>query len=109
MQVLRRHEDLGLQPERTALAWVRTLASMMAIAVMFLKWIPDYGWLVLPPIIFASAVLLWVLFGSQRRYQQGVVGIAHDSIRAPLCEVIVLGGSVAVLVSFGFFLLYMIG
>lgn len=34
------HGDEGLQPERTSLAWVRTLLSLAAVALLCLRFLP---------------------------------------------------------------------
>lgn len=40
--------DPGLQPERTVLAWGRTLLAIGVIGVSYLRWLPHFGaWTVL--------------------------------------------------------------
>ncbi|MGW0040585.1 DUF202 domain-containing protein [Rhodococcus sp. NPDC003348] len=36
--------DPGLQPERTALSWVRTAAALAALAVLVVRCLPGPGW-----------------------------------------------------------------
>jgi len=40
------HDDSGLQPERTDLAWGRTSMAMVVAAAVFLRWLPHHGWFV---------------------------------------------------------------
>lgn len=97
--------DPGLQPERTSLAWGRTMLAMVVASMLFLRWIPDYGWF---PVILISLALVTaagVYLGQRRRYtrreaentagggEETRYGRAHDDAVA----VVVTGAAVVVL------------
>ena len=102
------HGDPGLQPERTALAWGRTMLALVTASAFFLRWLPTYG----PPILMLPAIsggaALAIYLTQRRRYQARSHGLAGESIEADLTAVfwtaaagVVLGGLgiVVVLVS----------
>ncbi|GLB69179.1 DUF202 domain-containing protein [Arthrobacter mangrovi] len=102
------HQDPGLQPERTALAWNRTALVLIITALMFLRWIPLFG----PVASFLSAgavaVALGASIGRSRRYRRQSAGIRSESL-APAASgvawvtaaVFVLGCAGAVQLSLG--------
>lgn len=70
--------DPGLQPERTSLAWSRTLLAMVSVSAVFLRWTPHYGpgMLLLPALAILAA--LGVALTQRHRTHRDVLGIAHD-------------------------------
>lgn len=77
----RGHVDLGLQPERTSLAWARSVVSLVVVSAILLRWIPFYGIWILPVVgfLWMSAIVLQVT--QDRRYRSGVDGIATGRLR----------------------------
>ncbi|MEX5259689.1 DUF202 domain-containing protein [Kocuria sp. CPCC 205263] len=49
------HDDPGLQPERTILAWGRTVLALITAAAICLRWISHHGPFVLA--LFTVAVI----------------------------------------------------
>lgn len=92
-----RHDDPGLQPERTLLAWRRTLLTLIGVCTLFLRWIPPFGWVALLPVIFSLMAGLLIQIGLNARYRKSARGITHERIPPPLLEVAVLGCTVMVL------------
>lgn len=84
----RPHGDPGLQPERTALAWGRTMLSLVTASAFFLRWLPTYG----PPILMLLAVsgstALAIYLTQRRRYRARSHGLAGESIEADLSAVL---------------------
>jgi len=75
--------DVGLQPERTALAWRRTALSMGAGGVVALRVFPEllgpWGYL---PAAIALAVAVVVFTAAQLRYRRSLKGGALLGITA---------------------------
>jgi ABC-type iron transport system FetAB permease component len=84
----RPHGDPGLQPERTALAWGRTMLALVTASAFFLRWLPTYG----PPILMLLAVsgsaALAIYLTQRRRYRARSHGLAGESIEADLSAVL---------------------
>ena len=85
------HDDPGLQPERTLLAWRRTLMTLLVVCTLFLRWIPHFGLITLLPITFSLMAALLIQIGLNARYRKSSKGLKQERIPAPLREVVVLG------------------
>ena len=103
----RPHGDPGLQPERTALSWGRTMLALCTAAAVYLRWVPSHGPFVLT--LFGTAVCTALgIYATQRvRYRKASRGIAEDritpdavAVAVTSCAVLALGvlGLVTVLV-----------
>lgn len=84
------HADLGLQPERTWLAWRRTLVSLVAASLFFLRWVPHHGRFAYLMVGLALAAALAIGVGQQRRYQRSVQAMHLGRGQAPWAEVLAL-------------------
>lgn len=91
------HDDPGLQPERTLLAWRRTLMTLLVVCTIFLRWIPHFGLIALLPVIVSLIAGILIQIGLNARYRKSTKGLKQERIPAPLREVVVLGGTVIVL------------
>jgi uncharacterized membrane protein YidH (DUF202 family) len=85
-----RHPDLGLQPERTWLAWRRTLVSLVAASLLFLRWVPNHGRFAFVMVAVALLAALGIGLGQQRRYRHGVEAINQGRAQSPVAEVLAL-------------------
>jgi hypothetical protein len=81
-----RHDDPGLQPERTLLA-----------CLLFLRWIPPFGLMALLPIMVSLVAAMLIQIGLNARYRKSAKGMTQERIPAPLREVAALGCTVIVL------------
>ncbi|MGN8131832.1 DUF202 domain-containing protein [Paenarthrobacter sp. 22069] len=93
------HGDPGLQPERTALAWGRTMLAMVTASAFFLRWLPTYGAPILVLPVISGGTALAIYLTQRRRYRVRSRGLAGESIEADLSAVlwtalagVVLGG-----------------
>ncbi|WP_133832776.1 DUF202 domain-containing protein [Arthrobacter sp. AG258] len=74
------HQDSGLQPERTDLAWRRTALSLFVIACAFLRWLPLHYWYI--GILTGAAVALAAVISATRkgRFRSAVRGINTEEM-----------------------------
>ncbi|MDQ0662900.1 hypothetical protein QFZ35_001398 [Arthrobacter ulcerisalmonis] len=82
------HGDPGLQPERTALAWGRTMLALVTASAFFLRWLPTYGPLILMLPAVSGAAALAIYLTQRRRYLARSRGLAGESIEADLPAVL---------------------
>ncbi|WP_307356890.1 DUF202 domain-containing protein [Pseudarthrobacter niigatensis] len=97
------HSDVGLQPERTDLAWRRTTMSLIAAAAVFLRWIPHHGWFVGTLVLSAIATAFAISLTHTRRFRRAVHGINHDSMRSDALSPAAIAAAVAVLATLGIY------
>jgi hypothetical protein len=99
------HADPGLQPERTTLAWGRTVLALITAAAVCLRWISHHGPFVLT--LFAVAVLtaLIIYLGQRTRYTRSSAGINAERVSADAAAVI---GLATVTATLGFLGIYVV-
>ena len=95
------HDDPGLQPERTLLAWRRTLMTLLVVCTIFLRWIPHFGLIALLPVTLSLVAGILIQIGLNARYRKSERGMRQERIPPPLREVVVLGSTVIVLSAVG--------
>lgn len=97
------HEDPGLQPERTILAWGRTVLALITAAAVCLRWVSHHGVFVLS--LFAVAVGAGaVIYLSQRvRYARSCRGIADETVAADAVGVSGLAAATIILGMLGLY------
>lgn len=91
------HEDPGLQPERTSLAWGRTLLTMLTVSALFLRWMPYHGAFVGTLVALSLFTALGIWTTQQRRYTRSASGVKSGRIHADAPSVLWLGATVAIL------------
>jgi uncharacterized membrane protein YidH (DUF202 family) len=91
------HGDPGLQPERTVLAWGRTVLALITAAAVCLRWISHHGPFVLT--LFAVAALTGTaIYLTQRaRYTRGSSGITAGRVTADVRGTLGLAAATVVL------------
>lgn len=84
------HDDPGLQPERTSLAWTRTTLAMLVCSLALVRWYSDFPavMMIVAAVLGLAAVL--ILLRSRSRYRHGARGIAHEKIQPNVVEVVLL-------------------
>jgi uncharacterized membrane protein YidH (DUF202 family) len=97
------HHDAGLQPERTLLAWRRTLLSMLAVSSLFLRWVPYHGAFAFGLIGVALLAVAAIWLGQWRRYRISAQGINDNRTPAALVEVLTLSLTCAALGALGLY------
>ncbi|CAL8900039.1 hypothetical protein KVA01_04150 [Kocuria varians] len=91
------HEDPGLQPERTALAWGRTLMTLCTAAALYLRWLPTHGTFVLTLFAVALCVAAGIYGTQRRRYRRAATGIAGEWLTPDAVAVGLTAGACLVL------------
>ncbi|MFJ4345483.1 DUF202 domain-containing protein [Pseudomonas sp. NPDC089401] len=76
--------DDGLQPERTLLAWRRTIMAMVVCSCFFLRWVPHHRWLAVAPAVLCllAAGLAWLRL--RRRYLRHVTGLQAETVASSI-------------------------
>ncbi len=97
------HEDAGLQPERTALAWGRTMLLLVVTSCLFLRWYPYHGTFVIGLVVLAllAALAIWLTQG--RRYRRSARAIDQQGVQLELTAVLSLSATVGVLALLGIY------
>ncbi|SDC07297.1 Uncharacterized membrane protein YidH, DUF202 family [Raineyella antarctica] len=91
------HDDPGLQPERTQLAWVRTTLSFMAVGLLALRLGVTAGIDVSAIILVIVAVVVLVVANDARRHRRSVHGINQGVVEPATSAVLVVGGGMLLL------------
>ena len=91
--------DLGVQAERTALAWRRTSLALFVVSIVLLRWIGRHGWIVLVPMAFALFRSLMSANWLDVRYQRKLQGLARERIEPDIAMILLMTGSLLILAS----------
>ncbi|MFD6858897.1 DUF202 domain-containing protein [Rhodococcus sp. NPDC060090] len=92
-----RHDDPGLQPERTSLAWLRTEAVLGAIVLGFMRFVPGPGPVVASIGLLCLVPVLVLLFSSRESHRARVRGLDAGGGTYFLWRNLLLAGTVAAL------------
>lgn len=77
---MRLHDDPGLQPERTILAWNRTTVSLAVCSAILLRWTYFYGAVALIPVLGLIGMAVFILVTQRLRYERQAVGLAANQM-----------------------------
>ncbi|NLZ56944.1 MAG: DUF202 domain-containing protein [Corynebacterium sp.] len=84
------HNDPGLQPERTILAWNRTTVSLAVCTAVILRWANFYGAAILIPVALLVALTMFILVTQRIRYQRQALGLASEMLPPNLIGVVTM-------------------
>jgi len=91
------HTDVGLQPERTLLAWGRTLLAMLVASLFCLRWLPRHGAVTGGLVLLTLVVALLIWLTQKKRYARQVTAINEARLRPDRVSVLGLGAAVTTL------------
>ena len=74
-----KHGDPGLQPERTTLAWGRTMLALVTVSAIFLRWLPQHGFPVLVLIAVSASAASAIYLTQRPRYKISSHGISREA------------------------------
>lgn len=97
------HNDPGLQPERTILAWNRTTVSLAVCTAIILRWTNVYGATILIPVGFLVVLSLFILVTQRLRYQQQALGLARERVPPNLIGVVTMTATLMLFGAAGIF------
>ncbi|XAS63720.1 DUF202 domain-containing protein [Micrococcaceae bacterium Sec5.8] len=99
----RLHQDPGLQPERTDLAWRRTALTLVTAACVFLRWVPLHGWFAGTLVAAALLAAVGIALTQRHRYHHHAGGIGGAAMAANIRGTAAIAGCVVVLAGLGIF------
>ena len=91
------HDDPGPQPERTSLAWGRTLLALVVAAALLLRWLPHHGLAAVLPLAAAAVLALGLWLRQGLRYRRGARSVALESSAPDPLEIMAISAAVVVL------------
>lgn len=96
--------DPGLQPERTELAWQRTMISFVAAAMLLLRFTDHFGTVVVTMAVVAGVVAAYVVLRMRQRTRQLAATFPEAPVPVAVGEVLVLTAAALLLGALGLWL-----
>lgn len=87
------HSDPGLQPERTSLAWSRTIVSLLLVSAILLRWAFYYGAWLLPIVTLLMTVGIVLQLTQRSRYRHRVAGLARNRVAPSVLGILCLSAT----------------
>lgn len=88
------HQDPGLQPERTVMSWGRTTLALCVAAMVFVRWLPHYGFGMFILISLCLVTAAGIYFTQRKRYRESSHGIVREKIHADIVAVFAMSAAV---------------
>lgn len=95
--------DPGLQPERTSLAWGRTMTALVGASLLFLRWVPAHGWYAGTLVLAALTAAMGIYVSQRHRYARSVAGVARGRVHADVMAVLCTSTVVLVMAGLGIY------
>lgn len=93
MTEVSRHDDPGLQPERTSLSWTRTILSLTICSLTMLRWAHAYPAAIYLLIVVIALLGAALLLTQGRRYAEQNLGLARERVQPNAGAILLLGAS----------------
>lgn len=91
------HDDPGLQPERTQLAWTRTMLSIAVVGLLTLRLAALGGGGPYAVLIVVALMIATIAANQARRHRRYAAGVARGGLEPAAASVLALAGGSAVL------------
>jgi uncharacterized membrane protein YidH (DUF202 family) len=85
-------DDPGLQPERTELAWQRTMISFVGAALLLMRWVDRFGGAVVAMVSIACVAAAYILVRARHRTRYVAPSFPDAPVPVAAFEVLVLTG-----------------
>ncbi|WP_307055613.1 DUF202 domain-containing protein [Arthrobacter bambusae] len=82
------HGDIGLQPERTNLAWGRTMMALVTASAIFLRWLPHHGFPILALFAVSASAAAAIYITQRNRYSTSSHGISNEKVNPEIGAVL---------------------
>ncbi|AKK12158.1 DUF202 domain-containing protein [Corynebacterium uterequi] len=86
----RLHEDPGLQPERTALSWGRTVLALLVCASTLLRWAGMYPSVIVVLALVLALLAVTLLLAGHHRYQREAHSLAKERVQPNVVAVLLV-------------------
>lgn len=86
----RLHDDPGLQPERTSLAWNRTVVALLVAATTMLRWAHEYPVVIVVLAVVLIGLALVIVATSASRYRDQAASFGRERAEAKTLSVLLL-------------------
>lgn len=90
------HDDPGLQPERTSLAWTRTVLSLTVASLTMLRWAWAYPSMIYVQVVVMILLAFAVLSTQGRRYAGQDLGLARGVVHPNPMGVLLVSGALLI-------------
>ncbi|GAB3943366.1 DUF202 domain-containing protein [Corynebacterium tapiri] len=91
------HGDPGLQPERTALSWTRTLLALLVLSLTYVRFAREYPGVIWLLVVLIAVTSSAIVLGQRRRYVSTARGLDQEVVEPKVLSVAAMSVAIGVL------------